>query len=464
MAAQVSKCSLWWSRKKKKTPSSQKEPKLKETWNTKSRSGPTSGTPIFLQASRKFSTFRRHLAMPSLGWKESRTDAVWQSWRMREAFIVSANRVRPTTAGEGAWMPATERGWMWLARWQSTTPSIRKAPRSSGRMSFSRLSMLWGTEIRSPLQSCRLSPAATKDYRSLKGVNGLTFTARSDSGAWRWGPETEPPPINPGCHTCRSCSTSSSSSRSCSSFLLMVNWGSADSALLWLPRNADMSTTRRRALHRNNFTMATWHECLKKDLLGSRISACPTSIKEYNDSFISTNEDRCIHCFHLNWCFFSSFTHLTVASVQTLDCRGNESHPLEICPVAIVTVDAILPSRHSFRRTGKKKFTTGPILLLYQHISSSQTVPAEMKTTTTTEPFSNSTSVCGTHGFHWNNHACSRYTAPLMEWLCRCCPGYWEERNRKIEWFYLLNINPRAKRTKTSEAIWPILKLIPAQI
>lgn len=29
----------------------------------------TCGTPIFLQASRKFSTFRRHLAMLSFGWE-----------------------------------------------------------------------------------------------------------------------------------------------------------------------------------------------------------------------------------------------------------------------------------------------------------------------------------------------------------------------------------------------------------
>lgn len=33
----------------------------------------TSGTPIFLQASRKFSTFLRHLAMLSLGWKHKDT-------------------------------------------------------------------------------------------------------------------------------------------------------------------------------------------------------------------------------------------------------------------------------------------------------------------------------------------------------------------------------------------------------
>lgn len=33
----------------------------------------TSGTPIFLQASRKFSTFLRHLAMLSLGWKKKHT-------------------------------------------------------------------------------------------------------------------------------------------------------------------------------------------------------------------------------------------------------------------------------------------------------------------------------------------------------------------------------------------------------
>lgn len=41
-------------------------------------------------------------------------------------------------------MLATERGRMWLARWQRTTPSIRDEPRSSGRSIFSLLSMFWG--------------------------------------------------------------------------------------------------------------------------------------------------------------------------------------------------------------------------------------------------------------------------------------------------------------------------------
>lgn len=35
----------------------------------------TSGTPIFLQASRKFSTFLRHLAMLSLGWGKKKHTA-----------------------------------------------------------------------------------------------------------------------------------------------------------------------------------------------------------------------------------------------------------------------------------------------------------------------------------------------------------------------------------------------------
>lgn len=70
------------------------------------------GTPSFLQASKKFSTFLRHLAMLSFG-----------------------------TAGDGTWMLATDRGQIWLAKWQRTTPSIRAAPTSSGSNTLSLDSM-----------------------------------------------------------------------------------------------------------------------------------------------------------------------------------------------------------------------------------------------------------------------------------------------------------------------------------
>lgn len=41
-----------------------------------------------------------------------------------------------TTAGDGTWILATERGLIWLAKWQRTTPSISAAPMSSGRITF----------------------------------------------------------------------------------------------------------------------------------------------------------------------------------------------------------------------------------------------------------------------------------------------------------------------------------------
>lgn len=41
-------------------------------------------------------------------------------------------------------MLATDRGRMWLAKWQSTTPSMSAAPRSSCRVTFNLISMLWG--------------------------------------------------------------------------------------------------------------------------------------------------------------------------------------------------------------------------------------------------------------------------------------------------------------------------------
>ncbi len=47
-----------------------------------------------------------------------------------------------TTAGEGTWMLETDLGRMWLARWQSTTPSLSAAGRSSGSFTFRRDSTL----------------------------------------------------------------------------------------------------------------------------------------------------------------------------------------------------------------------------------------------------------------------------------------------------------------------------------
>lgn len=82
-------------------------------------------TPNFLQASRKFSTFLRHFAILSLG-----------------------------TAGDGTWILATERGLMWLAKWQRTTPSISAAPMSSGKMTFNLDSRL--------LRSCRICSRSSR--------------------------------------------------------------------------------------------------------------------------------------------------------------------------------------------------------------------------------------------------------------------------------------------------------------
>lgn len=49
-----------------------------------------------------------------------------------------------TTAGEGTWMLGTDLGRTWLARWHSTTPSVRAAPRSLGKDTLSRHSMFCG--------------------------------------------------------------------------------------------------------------------------------------------------------------------------------------------------------------------------------------------------------------------------------------------------------------------------------
>jgi len=73
----------------------------------------SSRTPIFLQAAKKLSTFLRHLAADNFG-----------------------------TAGDGTWMELTDLGEQWLAIWQSTTPSVRDAARSSPRDTFS-LDSIW---------------------------------------------------------------------------------------------------------------------------------------------------------------------------------------------------------------------------------------------------------------------------------------------------------------------------------
>lgn len=86
------------------------------------------GTPSFLQASRKFSTFLRHFAILSLG-----------------------------TAGDGTWMLATDRGLIWLARWHRTTPSMSAAPISSGKLTFNRDSRLLRSCLICSLSSRRCS-------------------------------------------------------------------------------------------------------------------------------------------------------------------------------------------------------------------------------------------------------------------------------------------------------------------
>lgn len=47
-----------------------------------------------------------------------------------------------TTAGDGTWIEETDLGRTWLARWQSTTPSIKAAERSAGKDTFNLLSII----------------------------------------------------------------------------------------------------------------------------------------------------------------------------------------------------------------------------------------------------------------------------------------------------------------------------------
>lgn len=56
----------------------------------------TCGTPIFLQASRKFSTFLRHLAMLSLGWKGKKKKTPQQHKAKNHSFGSSRTRITTT--------------------------------------------------------------------------------------------------------------------------------------------------------------------------------------------------------------------------------------------------------------------------------------------------------------------------------------------------------------------------------
>lgn len=84
--------------------------------------------------------------MLSFGWRAAeQNDEQFKSCRVtaleyEHTFSVSKFRAL-TTAGEGTWMLATDRGEMLLAKWQRTTPSIRAAPTSSGSNTFSLDSM-----------------------------------------------------------------------------------------------------------------------------------------------------------------------------------------------------------------------------------------------------------------------------------------------------------------------------------
>lgn len=131
------------------------------------------GTPIFLQASRKFSTFRLHFAIVNLG-----------------------------TAGEGTWILGTDRGRTWLAKWQRTTPSVRAAPRSQGRDTFNRYSICfrsWSINSSSSslcLEFCLATESAESVVGAVDGrrdevwplfVSPLTAPRkRKLSGRWGW--------------------------------------------------------------------------------------------------------------------------------------------------------------------------------------------------------------------------------------------------------------------------------------
>lgn len=175
---QIPKGSLWWISKVKEE---WKKKKRLFPGGTTTRSALTSGTPIFLQASRKFSTFRRHLAMPSLGWKELYRREVKKL--KEEGGFHRQHKQSKSYHGR--------RGNVDASHWTGVNVIGKVAEHNSIHQKRSQvlgedelqsaLDALRKREIKSLLKSCRLSTAATKHCKFLKKhKNGLNVIATTE--------------------------------------------------------------------------------------------------------------------------------------------------------------------------------------------------------------------------------------------------------------------------------------------
>lgn len=155
----------------------------------KSNCGLTSGTPIFLQASRKFSTFLRHLAMPSLGWKQSRTETIWKKNLQEDLSPEQTERGLPQQVRERGCQKPSEGERDWRGGRARLHPSgTVPGPRGGWASAGSRCSE--GKKIESRLKPCWYSTAAAKHYKLIKGKSKFhccvwVILNGSEKEAWR---------------------------------------------------------------------------------------------------------------------------------------------------------------------------------------------------------------------------------------------------------------------------------------
>lgn len=88
-------------------------------------------------------------------------------------------------------MLGTERGLTWLARWHSTTPSVRAAPKSLGSDTLRRASIFWTDRYTWSLTWTSLEPSTKRGPKNLyflphSNHNTPYFTVIPNYPRWTW--------------------------------------------------------------------------------------------------------------------------------------------------------------------------------------------------------------------------------------------------------------------------------------
>ena len=97
------------------------------------------------------------------------------TWVKEKCRKVGGNRKNLTTAGEGTWMEATERGLTLFTRWQRTTPSVNALGKSSGNDTFNRFSIFYNWKMMQEwYQPYNSQVAKIPRYKSMVTNSGFT--------------------------------------------------------------------------------------------------------------------------------------------------------------------------------------------------------------------------------------------------------------------------------------------------